>query len=107
MRDRKVTPLPVRAKPRPDEVAVKLVDAYERKCQHEFAGFTVDESANEITCRGCGEKLNPVWAMAVLAREESIWRRQRIAYIEERKTLDAKRRTKCTHCGQFTRVRLL
>lgn len=102
-----ITKLPVKPKPRPDEVELQLVTMWDRKCDHKRAGFTVDEAELVVTCRGCGEKLNPVWAMARLAEEESTWRRTREAYIQERQALNERRRTKCQHCGQMTRIRNL
>jgi ribosomal protein S27E len=107
MVDDKIRRLPVRAKPRPDEVALRLVtwDNKCHKCDHTRAGFVVDESLLVVECGSCGEKLNPVWAMARLCEQESLWRRMREAYIHERKELAQRVRTKCQHCGQMTRIR--
>jgi hypothetical protein len=102
----KVTLFPIRAKPHPDEVELQLLQSWERTCDHLHKGFVVDESKLEVSCRGCGEKLNPAWALARLAEQESTWRRSRQAYIQERKALEERRRTKCRHCGRITPIRV-
>lgn len=102
-----VTKFPIKPKPRPDEVQLELVSPFGKTCDHRNTGFTVDESLLEVSCRGCGEKLNPVWAIARLAEQESTWKRTREAYIEESKRRAERRSTKCQHCGQMTRIRNL
>ena len=106
MSDSTVTRFSGRRRRIPDEgTYLRPVVDYERSCQHELFGFDVDESEDAVTCRKCGTKLNPVWAMARLARQETGWHRTRADCSEILKKLDAKSRCKCQHCGQMTRVR--
>lgn len=73
------------------------------KCQHKRV--EVDEILAEVSCKDCGEKLNPIAVMARMAREESRLG-DRIAALKQLQAgLENKQRTKCTHCGQMTPVR--
>ncbi len=67
MSDENVVRLPVKPKDAPAN-ELTIVRTY-GSCAHSH--FLVDERASEVTCRDCGEKLNPVWALAQLAREDS------------------------------------
>ena len=102
-----VTKLPVVPKPRPEEVQIQLLHPWDKKCAHKDTGIVVDEALLEVTCRACGEKLNPVWALARLAEHESLWRRSREAYVQEAKSAKERRSTKCQHCGKMTRIKNL
>lgn len=72
------------------------------KCQHRRV--LVDEVENEVECRDCGKRLNPMVVLARLAREESRLK-VRIEQLKDlNQKLDAKRKTKCRHCGHMTEV---
>lgn len=86
---------------------MQLLQPYEKKCDHRDKGVVVDEALLDVTCRGCGSKLDPVWVLARLAEHESQWRRSREAYMDEAKRAKERRSTKCQHCGQMTRIRNL
>jgi ribosomal protein S27E len=73
------------------------------KCQH-FGPFVVDHKAAEVTCKGCGEKLNPMWVLQMLAGEETKWHESFKRYQAEMRRLSERSRTKCQHCGQMTRI---
>ena len=73
------------------------------KCQHKRV--EVDELLAEVTCRDCGEKLNPIAVMVRMAQEESRLGR-RIAELKQLQVdLEKKQRTICKHCGRTTPVR--
>lgn len=73
------------------------------KCQHKRV--QIDEIENEVECKDCGKRLNPMAILARLAREESRLK-IRIEQLKELNAqLDAKKRTKCSHCGSMTNVR--
>lgn len=99
----KITPLPVKRKATAEDRGLVLVPPYPSKCHHE-GPFLVDERAAEVECGRCGEKLNPMWVLNRLAREETHWHRQREAYHERLKQLEKRTRTKCYHCGQMTPI---
>lgn len=72
------------------------------KCQHKRV--EVDEILAEVTCKDCGERLNPIAVMVRMAQEESRLG-QRIETLNRLKAgLEKKQRTKCKHCGQMTPV---
>ncbi len=72
------------------------------KCQHKRV--EVDEILAEVTCKDCGERLNPIAVMVRMAQEESLLG-QRIETLNRLKAdLEKKQRTKCKHCGQMTPV---
>lgn len=41
-----------------------------KKCQH--TRYSIEESTNTVTCRDCGEEINPVWALKRLSQDESL-----------------------------------
>lgn len=104
--DDKVKRLPVRFKT-PDPPELTLVERHYGKCMHgrfENAQYIVDESLAEIECSVCHEKLNPIWAMAQLARMEHRFHEAQKRYIEEMRRLSERTRTKCKSCGVMTPI---
>jgi hypothetical protein len=76
------------------------------KCLH-YAGqvtYQIDEKLADVTCGGCGEKLNPMFVLAQLMNRESRYAQFRAEYQEEMKRLNERSRTKCQHCGEMTRI---
>ena len=98
-----VVTLPV--KPREDLGRERVLLVEHTRCLHFGQTYKVDERLAEVTCGGCGEKLNPMWVLEQLCREESRWHELHARYQDELKTLRARRRTKCEHCRQMTRIR--
>ncbi|SDV49254.1 hypothetical protein SAMN05216551_107187 [Chitinasiproducens palmae] len=96
-----VTPLPVKPKARAEDGP--YLDRAPFKCAH-VHGFTVDESLEQVTCRTCGERLNPMWVLSQLCNSETRWRQSREQYQDEMKRLKERSRTKCEHCGKMTRI---
>lgn len=72
------------------------------KCWHKR--FTIDETLDTVECRDCGEKLNPMYALRTLARQETQYHEYHARYQDEMKRLTERSRTKCQHCGQMTRI---
>lgn len=87
-------------KPAPEDV-VLIVER--TKCMH-FGRFLVDATKAEVTCRDCGEKLNPMFVLGRLASEETRWHESFKRYQGQMKRLNERSRTKCQHCGQMTRI---
>lgn len=73
------------------------------KCQHKHV--EVDEILAEVTCKDCGEKLNPIAVLVRMATEESRLGNRITANKQLLADLETKHRTKCKHCGQMTPVR--
>lgn len=73
-----------------------------RQCRHRR--YNVDERLATVTCRDCGEQLNPVRVLVDLARDESLYIRRHAQYVEEVERLQQRSRTKCQHCQRITRI---
>lgn len=78
--------------------------ALEGKCRH--LNIDVCEDKAEVTCRDCGEKLNPIWVLMRMAKEETKWAYRRSQFIEARAELEKRQRCKCQHCGNMTRIKV-
>lgn len=72
------------------------------KCFHRR--FTIDDKAQEVECRDCGEKLNPMYALTQLARQETKYHELHERYQDEMTRLAERSKTKCQHCDQMTRI---
>jgi hypothetical protein len=73
------------------------------KCRHDI-GFIVDDKLDSVKCTGCGEKLNPMWALKQLSQMETRWHRAHEQYQDEMKRLKDRSRTKCRYCGEMTPI---
>lgn len=107
MDDDKVTQLPVRFKaPHHDKPMIGLA-IYDGKCSHigPDAHYNVRPGETEVECGKCHTRLDPVFVLVQLAHVESRFRQAHERYIEESKRLAERLRTKCQHCGKFTRIR--
>lgn len=87
-------------KPEPGD---KLLLVEYQQCGH-WGPFVIDTKAAEVTCKQCGEKLNPMYVLGVLAMRETQWHRTRAAYQDEMKRLNERSSTKCQHCHKMTRI---
>lgn len=105
MTDDNVTRFPIRPKVQPHEDRT-LVSPMEigrvGRCDH--PRFIVDEASDQVECAVCAERLNPIWVLTQLTREDRRMERVRTKYREEMERLDKRTRTKCDHCGQMTRI---
>lgn len=100
--DDNVTALPVKPRKNLGKDRVLLVE--HGGCSHYMCGYVVDEKLVEVTCKGCGAKLSPMWVLQQLCHQESRWHDLHAQYHEELKRLAERSRTKCQHCGEMTRI---
>lgn len=105
MSDDKISYLPVSPRQEAnDEFFLEPVPPFRMaECNH-GAGFLVNESEAEVTCKQCGIRLNPMWVLSQLAKKETHWHRQRAAYQDEMARLSKRSQTKCMKCGEMTRI---
>jgi len=73
-----------------------------KKCGHK--NMTVDAELSELVCDDCGDRLNPIAILVRFSHEESRWKWQRDALMEERERIEAKSKCKCQHCGKITKI---
>lgn len=101
-----VQKLPVRFKgPAPEDRSLFVPhEVGKHVCSHWPLQVVVSETAAEVECVTCGTKLNPVWVLARLAREDSRFHENHKRYHNELKRLGERERTKCDHCGKMTRI---
>jgi DNA-directed RNA polymerase subunit RPC12/RpoP len=78
-------------------------------CKHK-GPYIVDRKLATVECGDCGALLNPIFVLEMLACQEAYWNmRQRdlSQYLKEvNKELEERTRTRCTHCGNMTAIRL-
>ena len=97
--DQNVTVLPVK-KREVGENVLSVVHPY--KCRHPH--FEVDEKLAEVTCRACGEKMNPMWVLIQIAYNERVLSDRLLSLRTECRLLEGRVRTKCEHCKKMTRI---
>lgn len=100
MSDDNVTRLPVKDRREPIGRVLEVVHV--RTCRH--TRFVVDQQLEQVTCRDCGERLDPMFALVQLANKETEYHALHARYHDELQCLSARRRTKCQHCGEMTRI---
>jgi hypothetical protein len=71
-------------------------------CQHLRA--TVDEKLAELTCSDCGEKLNAIAFLAMLANQSTRWDWELERIAKARATLDERKICRCKRCGEMTPI---
>lgn len=98
----KVTVLPVQFKQPPGDDAPFLV-VEPGRCGH-YGPFAVNDRLDTVTCKACGERLNPMYVLKLLAQQETRWHLMRQTYQEEMARLKERSRTKCQHCGEMTAI---
>lgn len=83
-------------------IDLKVVKKKFNRCRHNR--ILINEELSEVECQDCCEKLSPIWVLKMLAnKQEAI--ESRIGTLQEReKKLQGRLRTKCEHCGQFTKI---
>ena len=74
-------------------------------CNHLFATYTVSEADAEVTCGRCNGKVNPMWVLVQLAREDRRMHATQQAAKRASERHAERSRTKCDHCGRMTRIR--
>lgn len=98
-----VTMLPVKPKPKLGDESDRFLVVESRGCQHRN-GFRLNDKEDCVICRDCGAKLNPMYALKMLANQETRWHEARSRYQDEMKRLDERCRTTCEHCGKMTKI---
>lgn len=105
--DDNIKRLPVKFKtPTPPERSL-IQEVIAGKCNHDpisGAGYIINESSAEVECSLCGGKLNPMWVLGRLARDDRRYFEAHQRYHEEMKRLKDRSRTKCRHCGEMTPI---
>jgi len=100
MTDEKVVRLPVKPKGAPSG-EVTIVSPF-GGCPHSH--LLLDERAAEVTCRDCGEKLNPIWALAQLAKHDSSLIQRWALLSAHVKLLEGRTKVKCTCCQKMVTI---
>jgi ribosomal protein S27E len=95
-----VTVLPV--KPRDNSTERVLTEVRSYACLHKR--FVIDDQLQQVECRDCGEKLNPMFALVQLCRQENRYHELHARYQDEMQRLGERSKTKCRHCGQMTPI---
>lgn len=72
------------------------------ECKHLHS--VVDEELAQVTCKDCKVKLNPIWVLMRLAREESRFKERRESLQKTMDEWKLRSRTKCTNCGKMTSI---
>jgi ribosomal protein S27E len=98
-----VSQFPVKPKPRLEDDQERFLVVKSTGCQHRGT-FMFDEKEETVLCKDCGEKLNPMYVIKMLAREETRWHEARSRYREEMKRLGERSRTTCEHCNRMTKI---
>lgn len=108
--------LPIKFKSAPtDETFLKVVDSHFGTvgCSHRqyvkdgkirHVRYLLRDGETEVECSQCGTKLDPMFVLKILAREENSWNETRKRYNEEMKRLGERSRTKCQYCERMTRI---
>jgi ribosomal protein S27E len=73
-----------------------------KTCPHQ--AVTIDPLLSQIECRTCGEKLNPVEWLAMMAEEWGRVKRMYEDLITVRDEVETRQRVKCKHCGRLTPI---
>jgi len=76
-----------------DKLSITTPEYKRNRCQH--TQIDVDKKLNYVSCRKCGEKLNPIYVLWRMAYEESRWRDDLEALKEQQEKLDKRLRCKC------------
>lgn len=83
-------------------ITLEFVHEHSGPCAH--PRLEVDQRKSEVTCLDCGGSLNPMWALHMLATQESrlSYRIDQLAKLSAE--IDKRVRCKCDHCGKITRI---
>lgn len=89
-------------KKRPDGVFL-IKEPKVSLCVHS-GSFLIHQDAGKCFCKDCKEEVSPMLVLSRLCAQESLWQRKRADYMDEMRRLHERSRTKCTHCGNMTRI---
>jgi ribosomal protein S27E len=102
MSDDNVTPFPIKPKLDSGRVLEVVPEWQIGKCRH--TKFRIDKALAQVTCRDCGEKVDPMHALVTLATAESKYHDLHSRYADEMNRLGKREKTKCQHCQKMTRI---
>lgn len=103
MSDEKIVSIPVKHRDSVGEQVLELVPEWRlSKCRH--TRFEVDRALAQVTCKDCGEKLDPMFALVQLAHGETKYHDLHARYQDEMGRLSNRAKTKCEHCSRMTRI---
>ena len=78
------------------------------ECKH--SRFLISQDEAFVTCGDCGEKLDPMWVLSIIAKNQNTLatqlHRQYVKLCNIETVLSSKSRTKCKHCGKMTPVNI-
>lgn len=108
--------LPVRYRkpPEGEPPVLKVVDRFSGTCSHttmftggqtRHATYEIVQGETEVTCSLCQTRLDPMWVLVQLARQESVLRQRAEGYSAVANAAKERTRTKCEHCDRFTRIK--
>jgi ribosomal protein S27E len=55
-------------KPKTDKLKIEIVNRYAKKCQHRRV--VINEDMRNVTCKKCGEAVDPVWLLLEWVKED-------------------------------------
>jgi hypothetical protein len=97
-----VSQFPTKPRPKPEDDTRFLI-VEDSGCAH-TRGFKINEKEECVTCRDCGVRLSPMYALKLMSTQETQWHKTRALYQEEMKRLDERRKTTCEHCNRITTI---
>ncbi len=95
-----VTALPV--KPRNNTTERVLTEVHSYECMHR--SFIIDAKLAQVTCADCKERMDPMFALTQLVRQETKYHELHARYQDEMTRLGERSKTKCQHCKQMTSI---
>lgn len=81
---------------------IELCKEHGKGCLHRR--FSINEDYDRVKCKDCGEFINPMRALFVLASEESRLKELISRNSEKIEELKERNRCKCEKCGEMTRI---
>ena len=88
--------------PQKNDLERVLQEVHSYKCGHRR--FTIDAKLMQVECRDCKEKLDPMYALIALSRQETQYHELHARYMDELTRLGERSKTKCQHCQRMTRI---
>jgi hypothetical protein len=89
-------------KPRDNNIERVLTEVHSYQCAHRR--FTIVAKLAQVTCSDCKERMDPMYALIQLVRQETSYHELHARYQDEMQRLAERSKTKCQHCGQITKI---
>ncbi|ODN41126.1 hypothetical protein [Piscirickettsia litoralis] len=84
------------------DTVIEAIQPFRTRCQH--GRFRVDHRMAYVECGICGEKINPMWALHNIAKQESRYSLRLDSLNAQSEKAALKNRCKCQHCGKMTKI---